>query len=222
MRVHWLKPGSAERIQPSSGSGPRARTLVAIMIHERFAAAATALLLLAACATAVKTDFDRDMNFSSYRTFGWLAAPMRASADEDSSREDPFARNSLLDKRIRAAVEQELGARGFRRASTEEPDFQLHYHVIFKEKLVASGSDFGYLGYQHRRHGTGFRFSVRQYPVGTILIDVIDPGRDQLVWRGWLAGRNRDGHYDEREIRRAVAEILERFPPAGAAPTDDR
>jgi len=128
----------------------------------------------------------------------------------------PFASNSLLDKRMRAAVTSKLRARGYRYEEGGNSDFRLNYHVMFKDKLAGSGSDFGYTGrYRRGAFSSGFNWSVRQYQEGTIIIDVIDRAKDQLVWRGWSVSRNRDGNYDDAEINRAVNQILMRFPPGG-------
>ena len=170
---------------------------------------------LSGCATRVRSDFDREAVFSHYKTFDWIAPPVRASEEElRSDPEGPFARNSLLDKRFRAAVNSNLRARGFQYVEGGESNFRLNYHVTFKDKLVGSGSDFGYVGRYHRgAFSSGFNWSVRQYQEGTIIIDIVDRAKDQLVWRGWMVSRNRDGNYDEAEINRAVTQILMRFPP---------
>jgi hypothetical protein len=187
----------------------RRRTLRAII------AIVAALSSLSGCASRSRYDYDREIAFSYYRTFDWIAPPVRASEEEiNSSPEGPFARNSLLDKRIRAAVNEHLEARGYRYEEGGEPDFRLNYHVTFKDKLVGSGSDFGYAGrYRRGAFSSGFNWSVRQYQEGTIIIDIVDRAKDQLVWRGWMTSRNRDGYFDEPEIARAVRTILMRFPP---------
>jgi hypothetical protein len=163
----------------------------------------------------VRSDFDRDAVFSQYDTFDWIVPPVRASEDElGSNPEGPFARNSLLDKRMRAAVTSNLRARGFQYVEDGSSNFRLNYHVMFSDKLAGSGSDFGYS--RHYRRGSfssGFNWSVRQYKEGTIIIDIIDRAKDQLVWRGWMVSRNRDGNYNETEINRAVNKILMKFPP---------
>lgn len=176
-----------------------------------------ALPALSGCATRVRSDFDRDVAFSSYKSFDWIAPPIRASEEElRSDPEGPFARNSLLDKRIRAVVTSNLRARGFRYEEDGNSDFRLNYHVTFKDKLAGSGSDFGYTGrYRRGAFSSGFHWSVRQYQEGTIIIDIIDRTRDQLVWRGWVVSRNRDGNFDEGEINRTVNQILMGFPPGG-------
>ncbi len=170
---------------------------------------------LSGCATRVRSDFDREAVFSDYNTFDWIAPLVRASEEGvQADPEGPFVRNSLLDKRIRAAVNRNLETRGFHYVEGGESDFRLNYHVTFKDKLVGSGSGFGYFG-RYRRGGfsSGFNWSVRQYQEGTIIIDIVDRAKDQLVWRGWVVSRNRDGNFDEAEITRAVNMILMRFPP---------
>ena len=186
----------------------------------RLAAALAALTLLVSCAPLrVRTDFDPDVDFSSYRSYAWLERPegARRGGEGDGN---PFAYNSLLDKRVRQAVDRELAARGFQRSESGAVDFRLNYHVILKDKLVASASDFG--AFHHHPHGDffgGVDVQVMQFQEGTFVLDVIDGERDQLAWRGWAVGRNPDGNYDEREVRLAVGRILERFPPpAPAAP----
>jgi len=183
-----------------------------------FSIALAIALIQAGCAARVRTDFDHGADFSSYQTFDWIAPPRSASSDAQLDSQDPFANNSLLDKRLRAAVDRVLKSRGFRKTAREDSDIRLNYHVIFRDKLVASGSDFGY--YNRHRHGgfsSGFNFSVRQYQEGTIIVDIVDRAKDQLVWRGWVASRNNDGSYDEAEISRIVQSILERFPPISSS-----
>ena len=174
-----------------------------------------ALPVLYGCATRVRSDFDRDAVFSQYDTFDWIAPPVRASEEElQSNPEGPFARNSLLDKRMRAAITSNLRARGFQYVEDGSSNFRLNYHVTFSDKLSGSGSDFGYSRYYRRgSFSSGFNWSVRQYKEGTIIIDIVDRAKDQLVWRGWMVNRNRDGNFDEAEINRAVNKILMKFPP---------
>ena len=178
--------------------------------------AAVALAAVVACAPLrVRVDYDREVDFSRYRTFDWLEPPPGAGA-ETSESANPFARNSLLDKRVRTAVERELAARGFVKTDGEAGQavsFRVHYHVIIRERLAAYSTPdpahhWGYHGY----HGSGFELT--QFQEGTLVVDVIDPQRNQLTWRGWAVGRNRDGHYTEQEVKTAVRRVLERFPPA--------
>lgn len=190
-------------------------------VHKRALWAVVASLVafsgLPGCATRVRSDFDHEVVFAYYNTFDWIAPPVRASEEEmQTDLEGPFARNSLLDKRIRAAVNRNLETRGFKYVEGGGSNFRLNYHVTFRDKLIGSGSDFGYVGRYYRgSFSSGFNWSVRQYQEGTIIIDIVDRVRDQLVWRGWRVTRNRDGNFDEKEINRTVDMILLQFPPGG-------
>ncbi len=185
---------------------------------RRLAAGLAALALLAGCASVrVRTDYDREVDFSRYRSYGWLEFP-EGSRRGGESEVNPFAYNSLLDKRVRQAVDRELAARGFQRAESAAADFRLNYHVILRDKLVASASDFG--AFHHPLRGGffgGVDVQVMQFQEGTFVLDVIDGEHEQLAWRGWAVGRNPDGNYDEAEIQLAVRRILERFPPLSSA-----
>ena len=59
---------------------------------------------------------------------------------------------------------------------------------------------------------------VREYDEGTLIIDIVDAGSNELVWRGAAQGEvNLAASPQEREQRAqdAVQRILEDFPPQG-------
>lgn len=173
------------------------------------------LLWLAGCTgVAVRTDFDRDVDFSGYRSFAWLAPPLRETPERAA---DPFTANSLLDKRVRRAVEQELERRGLPSAPEEQADLRVDYRLLYSEKLVTQGTRIGSI----YRRGPAFYddvdVHVSQVPEATLVLDLIDARSEQLVWRGWSTRRDHDRNLDENEIARAVAEILRRYPPPGSS-----
>ncbi len=45
------------------------------------------------------------------------------------------------------------------------------------------------------------------------MIDIIDAGTNELVWRGAGVSALDDPTYDAKEINKAVEKILEEFPP---------
>jgi len=76
---------------------------------------------------------------------------------------------------------------------------------------------FGYWPY-HRGYGSyGYGYGWYgnyRFLDGTLIIDVIDPATSELVWRGWFSGIiKRDRTIDEKELDKAVKEILKQFPP---------
>ena len=82
-------------------------------------------------------------------------------------------------------------------------------------KLPTHHRSFNY----HHRSWTGpgrTEIIVREYEVGTLLLDILDPGERSLLWRGSGNARVRessDPAQRERQINEAVKNILRRFPP---------
>lgn len=179
---------------------------------------ALALLAAAGCTTVrVKTDHDPDREFSGLRTFAWLEPPLREQPKPETGEDvDPFAHNTLLDKRVRSAVEAELTGRGYAPAAEgETPDFLLRYHVILRDRTVSQPVFVGG-GYHRYPYSYSGYYGTYTYEEGTLVLDVIDPGSRQIAWRGWGRGRTGDEHLGAEEVKTYVAEILERFPPEPA------
>lgn len=164
----------------------------------------TCLLLcsLPRCSSVtVTTDYDPTINFQDLKTFNWLP---QAGQSSPGSR-----RNSLVDRRVRRAIEDELAAKGFSRQP--RPDLLVMFHTGAREKI-----DVTTWGYTSRRPWTHRYVDVQHTTQGTIIIDFIDPQSKELIWRGRgdrpIAGSRSPQEIDE-EIRHTVSEILAKFPP---------
>ena len=64
----------------------------------------------------VTYDYDPGADFSTYRTFDWVAGPQEPTGD-------PRIDNQLTDIRIRVTVDGQLTLKGYRRVASEKPDF---------------------------------------------------------------------------------------------------
>ncbi len=95
-----------------------------------------------------KSDYDREVNFANFKTFNWKAQPDRVS-------DNPFTQNTLLEKRIHRAVEQRLGAKGYQRDATGDPDFYIVYSVSIEDRVDATPYGYGYSGRYYRPYGYG-------------------------------------------------------------------
>lgn len=155
------------------------------------------------------------MAFEDPGRFAWVEPPEVEGAS-------PFADNTLLRKRVRFAIEAELAERGFQ--STDEPgdaDFLVTYSVILEERLKVDGYSAS-AGGAYGNHYGGFgsihsTTSIRNYQESTLIIDFLDPGNDDLVWRGWGTGivRTRDRNSRRDRLEKGVKAILDAFPPGG-------
>jgi hypothetical protein len=181
------------------------------------------LLVLTACQTFnVRSDWDETVRFDGYRRYLWLEPPVTEGSD-------PFADNSLLRKRIRAAIEGNLTSRGFE--AVEDPaaaDFVVTYGVVVDEKLRVTGGGatavggFGY-GYGRWPVGVGGVYGgtdVRDYQEAVLLIDFLAPESRDLVWRGWGSGfiQTRDRDRGKQRFEAGIQAVLAAFPPKSPAP----
>jgi len=169
--------------------------------------------MLGCAGLQVRTDYDETVDFRGRTSYAWLEPPLIETPVAEGEVPDPFARNSLLDGRVRAAVERTLEARGFRK-SEEDPAFRLQYFVTLQDKTKIRPSTGG--GYYGGRYG-GFvgvgGSSSYDYQEGTLIIDFVDARTGRIAWRGWAVGSNREGYYSAERIERSVTKILAQFPP---------
>ncbi len=138
------------------------------------------LVALPAAAQKVYIDYDEDADFASYKTFAW--APTPEVSIQDSS--------PLMHSRLKNAIEYQLTTGGLIE-DTENPDLYVTYHGESDKKVRIDTNSYGY-GYGSRWHrdpywGGGYgptTTTVREYDVGTLIIDIWDAKLKQLVWRG--------------------------------------
>lgn len=74
----------------------------------------------------------------------------------------------------------------------------------------------GPMAYPYGMMGGGPRTYVREYEVGTLILDGVDAREQRLVWRGTAqAELHRDLSPDalQKKINDAVHKLLARFPP---------
>jgi hypothetical protein len=149
----------------------------------------------------VSYDYDRNVEFRTLRTYGWLPVPEKATV------------NNLDLNRIKKAVDNEMKARGLR-ISSDNPNFFVAGHLVKKDKVNVTNWGYGFSPYG-RYWGRG-GFSVYQYEEGTLIIDLVDANSKNLVWRGVAKADVEVATTPEKRdklINGAVQKILNNFPP---------
>ena len=174
-------------------------------------AAIAALVLAPALIVAQKTsyDYEKTANFAAFKTY----------AMKDGTK----VGQSLIDDRIVAAIETQLATKGFTKAEAN-PDVFVVYHVAFdKEKDISTYSS-GYGG-GYGAYGWGWgggwaggttTTQVRDIVVGTMVIDMADAKKNQLVWRGiGVKEVNTTANPEKRDksINEAVKKMFKNYPP---------
>lgn len=172
---------------------------------------AMAALLAPALVMAQKTsyDYEKSASFASFKTF----------AMKDGTK----VGQPLIDNRIVAAIEEELAAKGLSKTESN-PDVYVVYHIAFdKEKDISTFSS-GYGG-GYGPYGWGWgggwaggttHTQVRDILIGTLVIDMADAAKGQLVWRG-MGVKEIDTQAKpekrDKNIKNAVKKILKNYPP---------
>ena len=155
----------------------------------------------------VYTDYDKDININDYQTFQWL--PFEAIEGKGVN---PLYYNELNDKRIKAAVDQQLLERGFKREDSTVAQLVLHYHIILESKATPITLDSD--EHQYSAQWSQRNVDVYQYTEGTLIIDLMDQEKDMIVWRGWIVGVVDASNIvnSEESINKAVDLIFDKFP----------
>ena len=180
------------------------------MTYRQSTALSLVILALAGCArVSVTTDYDRSANFSGLRTYTWRPGKQQGTGD-------PRIDSTLLDARMRAAVDRVLAAKGYQKAAPEAtPDFLVGYHAVVRQKTSIQTINTWY-GYRVGARGGWPETYTHDYDEGTLLIDIIDPKTNQLLWRGTgtaVVDPTASPEKRERRINDAVDQILAKFPP---------
>lgn len=162
------------------------------------------LLLLIECASVrVQTHFDETIDFSGYKTYCFVS-PQRQQVNNQ-------IKNRLFTKEVFNEIKPILEEKGLQEAATKE---QADVLVVFYA-WIRNQRDFIRPTYRVGRYGRVWRTSpghVAHYKEGTLVIDIVDHNRQELVWQGIGKGvLDRDN--PARNLIKSVHEILEKYPP---------
>jgi len=181
----------------------RARALALSLVLPGLALAASG------CQTGpvIGSESNREVDLTRFRTYALLPLPERI---EDA---DPGV---ML--RISRPLQEEIHAGMLRLGYAEAPEKEADVVLSVRGKVVprVDVTDWGYNyhGYGHwGSHYGPSGVSVREYQEGTLAIEAFPRASKTLAWVGWAKDRV-DEEVDEPRLRKAVQDILARFPPA--------
>jgi hypothetical protein len=175
-------------------------------------ALAAAAIGVAACASKVnvRTQVAPDASLSGLQTFRILPTPPRRVDATSAYSSDPMLANSITNHALVDDLRSAFEGRGYV-LSTDSPDFTVAYYASTREKLDITNWDYGYRWHRWPRD----RQMITQYTEGTVVVDVIDPGTNELLWRGQgVASVSDDPGTYAKELNKTVAAIVKRFPTA--------
>jgi len=181
------------------------------MVLRKILVLAVSAPLAAACAgISVNHEFDPNADYEAYRSWDWLPTEAR--------RVDLRARDPAIEEQIREAIEGELGGKGLQKLASGEPAVRVRYLLVLDEGLESqtvyerADPDWRYRNYGPATPTT----RTGMLAVGTLVIEIFDTGRKELVWRGVAEGevrRDQDPEKRRARIQEAVGKILAEYPP---------
>jgi len=166
--------------------------------------------LLSACVSTpeIRSDYDKSIDFSHYKTFAFIQ-PLAT---------DSAGYSTLLTLQIKRAVQSQLEARGYV-YNQGNPDLLINFNAKAENKTVVTHTPIpSYYDYRGRMYlpwsNYAYETTIDQYKEGTLNIDIVDAAGKQLVWEGVAIGRVTPKAEKEREARinSAVAEIFMQYP----------
>ena len=175
-------------------------------------------LVGSACSPSVtyNSDYDPTADFSNLRTYQW--AERTPSGDDD-----PRVYNDITMRKVRHAADLALQDIGMREVG-QNPDVLVAWHGAINGKMslqtVSSNYGYGWGWYGPGYGGMGSSTTyVNEWDEGTLIIDIIDAKRNELMWRGSAQAelkKQQSPEEGQEELNEVVAKILEPFPPGQA------
>jgi hypothetical protein len=175
---------------------------------------AAAILALSACSTLKSSsDFDPSVSFNQYKTYSWV---------EQKVDDAGYHLDGLMDQRVRAAIETQLSQKGISKTDKQNADLLVNYITKVDKKINIDtfNSYFGYNPYYGPRWGLGGSLqtetTVREYDVGTLMVDLVDNKTGKLIWRGTVADTVREQNTPEERIQiinHAIDTVMKDYPP---------
>jgi hypothetical protein len=176
------------------------------------------IALMTACAssTKIQSDYDRSVDFSQFKTYGYYS-PMGIENPNYSS---------LLGQMFRDAIDAQMKPRGY--VLSDNPDLLINVSARMEDKTKVTttsnpgyggGYGGGYYGYRGGMYdpwggyGYGSSTHVSQYTEGTVNVDMVDIDNKRMVWEGVAIGRVNDKNDNLRQdVMEGVAEMFQNYP----------
>lgn len=184
---------------------------------KKLAITVLALLCLGTIRTMaqdVRYDYDKDKDFSKFKTYKWVVIKGADQPDE------------LTAKDITAAVDANLASKGLTKTDGDNADLLIAYQTaVGSEKQFTSyntgwgygpGWGGGWYGYGGGMSTSTTYGSTSTVYIGQLDLSMYEPATKQLVWRG-AASKTLDPkakpEKKEKNIKKAVDKLLKNFPP---------
>ena len=154
-----------------------------------------------AFAQEVTADYNKDTDFSRYKTYRWI--------------KEPETENPLMRQRVIDDVNDSLRAKGLRLV-TSDADLCIAAHAATREQQTLNTFYDGFAG-GWRWRGTGLgsaTTTVSTYDVGTLVVDIFDASTKEAIWRGTASKTlSSNPQKNTAAVNKAIDKMFKNFPP---------
>lgn len=180
-------------------------------------------LFLTACSSSVTTvssliggrvKYDYAQNFEAMQKYNFNPAP-------DVVKNSPDYR-FIQSAGTQLAIENTMAAKKIRKERYAQPDFWVNYYFVGNNDISVGqlndlyGYNLGLSWDDEYGTGKGIANTGHTFSSGTLIIDLLSPDGNRLIWRGSVPTSIETGNsYDENRklLEKAVAVIMDSFPP---------
>jgi len=156
----------------------------------------------------VHYNYDRGANFAAYKTYQWVDLPGRVP-------------DQLIDRDIKRSIDEQLAQKGLTRVEKDADLYVGYQAVIDMEKGISlsgwgtRGGPGGWGGWGGLDSGT-VTGQTSTIPVGILLVDLFDPAKKQLIWRGDASKTldlKKDPDKNYKNLQKAMTKLFKNYPP---------
>ena len=170
---------------------------------RRFSSVLIVALLLVTAGTLtaqdVRYNFMPRTDFSKYHTYKWVNV---GGAHPDQ----------IVDAEIKQSVDSQLASKGMTKTDGDKADLYICYQTAVNQE-----TQWDAWGTGGRRFGGGMaEWTSSTISIGTLVLDMYDPGAKQLVWTGSATKTIDPSANHEKNIKnldKAMAKLLKNYPP---------
>lgn len=162
---------------------------------------------VSAWAQKVDVDWNRNLDFSKFKTYAWT--------------ESKHPGKGLWNQRIIDGIDAKLAKVGLKKVdASANPDMEVVYNAGVKEHTVVEGYDYSYRPwgwYGPRWYGAPPRpihTESYQEKEATLVVDLVDNSDKQMVWRG--TARDTLAESSDKNVKtfnKALDKMFKNFPP---------
>lgn len=148
----------------------------------------------------VRYNFMPGTDFSKYHSYRWVAIEGGAHP------------NQIMDQEIKQAVDSQLASKGLTKTDSEKVDLYVGYQIAVDQEKQWNGYGMG----GGLRWGGMASATSSTINVGTLVLDMYDPGTKQLVWTGNATKTIDPGSNQQKnmeKLNKAMAKLLKNYPP---------